>query len=40
MEIAAVISFLALVLSWMAMPASSQVAETVQPTLQAAPAKA
>ena len=40
MEIAAVISFLALVLSWMAMPAGSQVAETIPPTLQAAPAKA
>ena len=40
MEIAAIISFLALVLSWMAMPASSQVAESVRPTLQTAPAKA
>ena len=40
MEIAAVISFLALVLSWMALPAGAQVAEEVRPTLRTAPAKA
>ncbi len=40
MEIAAIISFLALVVSWMALPASVHVAETVAPTIQTAGAKA
>ena len=40
MEIAAIISFAVLVLSWMAMPAERPRTTEAVPTLQTAPAKA